>query len=177
MAEPIVIDTAHIVCHGVGVTIRCPSVRLSVCLSHPAPQPWHAMGLLLWAQWAGDIDWQRRAPSSTAFSSKCEQCHVYSRHRRLNTYLYFVFNLYWHSVILIIVMLFDVSRIWCLRPSMMKQVLWNSCSSWNGKTKNCTRLLLVKYWNHRLSIWRYFDIFLLPALWCHLSYLCILSNL
>jgi len=56
MAEPTVIDTAHIVCHGVDVTIQCPSVCLSVSLPHPAPQPRHTMGLLQWAQWAGDID-------------------------------------------------------------------------------------------------------------------------
>ena len=42
MAEPTVIDTAHIVCHGVGVTIRCPSVRLSACsmLHHSSGMAW-----------------------------------------------------------------------------------------------------------------------------------------
>ena len=38
-----------------------------------------------------DSDGQRESSrSSTAFSSKCEQCHVYSRRRRLKTALYFV---------------------------------------------------------------------------------------
>ena len=66
MAKHTEIDTAHIVCHGVGVTIRCPSVCPSLCLPHVAPQPRHAMGLLLWARWAGDINQQRRVPSSNS---------------------------------------------------------------------------------------------------------------
>jgi len=33
---------------------------------------------------AGHIDRQRRAPSSTAFSSKCEQCHAEIRGVRIN---------------------------------------------------------------------------------------------
>ena len=65
---------AHIIC----VTILCTSVRLPLCLSHLAPQQRHLAGLLLRAQQAGDIDRQQRVPSSssTALSSKCEQCHV-----------------------------------------------------------------------------------------------------
>ena len=48
-----------------------------------------AAGLLLWARQAGDIDRQRRVAaterrSSTAISSRCEQCHVVSRRRKLN---------------------------------------------------------------------------------------------
>ena len=37
---------------------------------------------------AGDIDRQRRAPCSTVLSSRCEQCHVYSWRRKLNTDLW-----------------------------------------------------------------------------------------
>jgi len=46
-----------------------------------------AARLLLGALRAGDIDSQRQVPSS-----RCEQCHVYSRRIRLNTGLLFVVN-------------------------------------------------------------------------------------
>ena len=66
-----------------------PSVRPLVCLSRHLTS---APGLLLSAVRTGDIHQQRQAPGarhqrrrSTALSSKCEQCHVYSRRRKLNT--------------------------------------------------------------------------------------------
>ena len=72
------------------------SVRLSVCpIYRPLQQ--RAAGLLPWAWRTGDIDRQRRpsaprstAHSSTAFSSKCEQCHVVSRRRKLNADVFVV---------------------------------------------------------------------------------------
>ena len=96
-------------------TVRCPSDRRSVRLSHPAA---HApvAGLLLWAPRAGDIDRQRRAPSSnaaemtyivssgalnstptnsrrsTALSSTCGQCHVDSRVDEAEHRLYIVYT-------------------------------------------------------------------------------------
>jgi len=66
------------------------SVRPSVCAIIRQEQR-RAAGLLLSAVRAGDISRQRRAPMqqqrrrSTAFSSKCGQCHVDGRGRRLNT--------------------------------------------------------------------------------------------
>jgi len=57
-------------------------VRPSVCPVHPLQQ--RAAGLLLLALRAGHIDRQRRAPSNTAFSSKCEQCHAEIRGMRIN---------------------------------------------------------------------------------------------
>jgi len=64
-----------------GVTVRCPSVCLSVC----RPLQAAAAGLLLWTRRAGyrsiALATRRRsrtAHSSTPFSSKCEQCHVVS---------------------------------------------------------------------------------------------------
>jgi len=79
--------------------INIVGLSRSVCLSHPATQPQRAAGLLLWARWAGDIDRQRRAPvaqrrHSTALSSKCEQCYVHSRRRRLNINL-LIFAVHW----------------------------------------------------------------------------------
>jgi len=59
------------------VAVGCPSVRPSVCpINRPLQQ--RAAGLLLGAPRAGDIDRQRRAPGSTAssskaISSKCER--------------------------------------------------------------------------------------------------------
>jgi len=49
-------------------TTRIVSGRVYVtqCLSHLAPQPRRAAGLLVWARRAADIDRQRRAPSSDA---------------------------------------------------------------------------------------------------------------
>ena len=49
----VVVDIVRIVCGRVCVTIRCPSVYLSVCPSHIAPQPRRAAGLLLWAPRTG----------------------------------------------------------------------------------------------------------------------------
>jgi len=70
-----------------------PSAHLSVCpICRPLQQ--RAVRLLLGAPRAGDIDrprQQRRrntVHSSTPVISKCEQCHVYSRRRRLNTDLF-----------------------------------------------------------------------------------------
>jgi len=57
-------------------------VRPSVCPVYPLQQ--RAAGLLLLALRAGHIDRQRRAHSSTAFSSKCEQCHAEIRGVRIN---------------------------------------------------------------------------------------------
>ena len=68
-------------------TVRCPSVRQSVCPISRTQQS-RAAGLLLSAVRAKYIDRQRRAPGSssaaargrsTALSSKCGQCHVDSR--------------------------------------------------------------------------------------------------
>jgi len=50
--------------------------------------------LLLDAPRVGDID---RQHCSTAFSSKCDKCHVYSRRRRLDTDLYFL--VFWFVII------------------------------------------------------------------------------
>jgi len=68
--------------------------QLSVCPVYRALQQ-RAAGLLLGAPRAGDINRPWRAPvgerpaatahNSTVVSSKCEQCHAYSRRRRLNT--------------------------------------------------------------------------------------------
>jgi len=54
----VAVDTARMVCGRVYVTVRCPSVRPSVCPSEPA---WAdsskpvAAGLLLWARLAGNV--------------------------------------------------------------------------------------------------------------------------
>jgi len=65
-------------------TVRCPSVRQSVCPISQTQQR-RAAGLLLSAVRSKDIDRQRRAPGSssaaarvrsTALSSKCGQRHV-----------------------------------------------------------------------------------------------------
>jgi len=77
-------DSALLTQRRIYVTVRCPSVCLSVCpIYRPLQQ--RAAGLLLWARRTGDIDRQRRPPSSTAASSKCGQCHVVSWRRKLNT--------------------------------------------------------------------------------------------
>jgi len=71
---------------------------VSACLSVPSCAT-AAAGLLLSAMRAGDIDrqwraaggqqqWRRSRSRSMALSSKCEQCNVYSRHRRLSTNLF-----------------------------------------------------------------------------------------
>ena len=79
---PSFIDT---VCGRVYATI-CPSV-CSIC----RPLQQHAAaGLLLWARQTRDIDQQRRALGARqhgAACSRCEQCHVVSRRRILNTNL------------------------------------------------------------------------------------------
>ena len=80
----------HLVRSRVYVTAGRPSVCLSVC---PITRPLHsvATGLLLCARLqeisidcctAGGQQQRRR---STALSSECEQCHVISRRRKLNT--------------------------------------------------------------------------------------------
>ena len=80
----------HLVRSRVYVTAGRPSVCLSVC---PITRPLHsvATGLLLCARLqeisidcctAGGQQQRRR---STALSSECEQCHVVSRRRKLNT--------------------------------------------------------------------------------------------
>ena len=91
----IIFDTARMVNSRVCVTVRCPSVRLSVCSGYRLLQH-RAAGLLLRAQQAGDIDRllhgrrpAARRRSSTAVSSKGEQCRVSSRRRTLNTDLLF----------------------------------------------------------------------------------------
>ena len=74
----VLIDTACIVCGRVCVTSICPSIDR--CSS-----VWRVAAV---ARRAGDINRQQqwRAPhSSTVFSSKCEQCHVVSCRRKLNT--------------------------------------------------------------------------------------------
>ena len=63
------------------------SVCLSIHLSQHGPQQ-QTLLLLPWR--AGVIDRQRRAPSSTAFSSKCGQCHVDVYGTRINTDLYYL---------------------------------------------------------------------------------------
>ena len=74
-------------------TVRRLSVSLSVCpICRPLQQ--RVARLLLGAPRVGDIDRQR---SSTAFSSKCDKCHVYSRRRRLDTDLYFL--VFWFVII------------------------------------------------------------------------------
>jgi len=61
------------------------SVRLCVCSIYQ-PLQQHAAGLLLVALTAADVEGPAATShSSTAVSSKCEQCHVYSRRRRLNS--------------------------------------------------------------------------------------------
>jgi len=63
--------------------MKLSSVRLSVCLSHHSAAARRYGGLAavgLWRAPGGQeisIDsGGRRAPSNTALSSKCEQCHV-----------------------------------------------------------------------------------------------------
>ena len=81
-----VIDTACIVCGRVYAMVRCPSVCPSVCLSCWSLQQCVA-GLLPWAWQAGDISCctvgteQQWRHSSTAVSSKGEQCHISNCHR------------------------------------------------------------------------------------------------
>ena len=78
-------------------TRQGPSVCLFVCLSQLSGAAASAVGLLLWARRAGDIDrlmhgrcpvaTAQHAHCSTALSSECEQCHVHSRRRKLNANL------------------------------------------------------------------------------------------
>ena len=71
--------TARIIHGRLYGTVRCPSVRLSVC---PVYRPLHAgaAGLLLCARRTEHIDRSIAAGcrSSTAPSSRCEQCHFVS---------------------------------------------------------------------------------------------------
>jgi len=70
------IGTARTVCGTVYATTRCPSVCLpapsAACSGFAAGRP--ASRRCWWT-----------AVGCTALSSKCEQCHAYSRRRRLNT--------------------------------------------------------------------------------------------
>ena len=85
------IDTARIVCGRFYVTVRCPSV----CLYGPAIDNCSSVRRVCCCGPGGQevsIDCctagarQQRRRSSTAVSSKCEQCHVSSRRRTLNTF-------------------------------------------------------------------------------------------
>ena len=86
-------DTARIyACSRCYVTVRFPFACLSVCLSVPSiPTAAAACGGFA-ARRPASRRYRsiaaRRVYSSTAVSSKCEQCHVYSRRRRLDTDLY-----------------------------------------------------------------------------------------
>ena len=85
------IDTARIACGRFYVTVRCPSVCLyglaivncssvrRVCCCGPGGQEVSIDCCTAGAR-------QQRRRSSTALSSKCEQCHVSSRRRTLNTF-------------------------------------------------------------------------------------------
>ena len=70
----LIIDTVRILCGRVYETIRCLSVCLSVCTIRKLQQ--RAADLLP----VGG----RLAPSSTALSSKCEQCLVEMRDTNVN---------------------------------------------------------------------------------------------
>ena len=74
-------DAVRIVC-GAG-SVKRPCVRPSVCLSHHLTTA--EVGLLLSTVQAGDIDWQKRPGVPSSSSGKCEQCHVDSWRRKLNT--------------------------------------------------------------------------------------------
>ena len=83
-----IIDTAHSMRSKVYMTVRCPSVCLSICIDRCSSV--RRVCCLVPRRQEISIDSDRlRAPSSTALSSKCEQCHVYSRRRRLNGDLLF----------------------------------------------------------------------------------------
>ena len=75
----------------VHVTVQCLSVRQSVSLSHlstaTAACGGFAAGRLAGCRHRSTAAGARQHGAScfTAFSRKCEQCHVYSRRRRLNT--------------------------------------------------------------------------------------------
>ena len=65
----------HIACRA--RSVKWYGVRLSVCLFHLLQQ--RAVGLLLWTQWVGDINWllHGRRCCNTAHSIRCGQCHVF----------------------------------------------------------------------------------------------------
>jgi len=90
-----VIDTAHIVCGARSMKLSGvhPFVRPSVCSG--IPSFYHC--ILVWQVCYCGPSWQRQAPSSVAFSSKCEQCHIYSCYRRLNTNLWLLLTLEFHA--------------------------------------------------------------------------------
>ena len=74
------------------VTTRCPSVtRLFVCLSRLAPCGGGFVGVGMtaggWCRSTATGAPQQQRRRSTALSSKCEQCQVYSQRRRLKAYL------------------------------------------------------------------------------------------
>jgi len=78
------IHTARAVCGKVYVTVRFPSV----CLSHLSTATAACGGFAAVGKISIDCctacAQQQRRRSSTAVNSKCEQCHVDSRRRRLN---------------------------------------------------------------------------------------------
>jgi len=76
---------ARIVSRRIYVTVRCPSVRLSVCPVYPPLQQRAAVGLLLWARRAGDIDRQRRPPGATAANASSVTLSAGVETRRLDT--------------------------------------------------------------------------------------------
>jgi len=75
----------HTMWNSIYVTVRCPSVSLSVCVSHLLTVAGACSGF---AAWRATCRKYRSIAGTPALSSKCGQCHVYSRHRRLNTDLF-----------------------------------------------------------------------------------------
>ena len=96
----LIVDTGCVVCSRVYVTVRCPSFCLSgtfarcysmrrVCYCRPC-------GQFISIDCCGRLS--IHIHSSTAVSSKCEQCHVDSRRRTLNTDLFAVQRLVGNGV-------------------------------------------------------------------------------
>jgi len=91
------LDIAPIVCGKVYVTVRCPSVCLSVpaidrcssvrrvCFCGPGGQDIQCIYRLLHGRRPAARHRSSRAHNSTAVGSKSDRCHVYSRRKRLNT--------------------------------------------------------------------------------------------
>jgi len=86
------VDTARIVCGRMYVTVRCPSVCPSACLIYPPLRRRVAAVGPASRRYRSTAAAARRhsnmAHSSTALGSKCEQCHVVSWRRKLNTDLF-----------------------------------------------------------------------------------------
>ena len=88
-------------------------VRSSVCPTY-RPLQQRAAGLLLWARRAGDSDRKWRPPdaaAATAVSSKCEQCHVYSRRRKLDADVLEMIALVGHIRLPIIIIIIDICKV------------------------------------------------------------------